>query len=75
MVHGPERKTTGLTFEDALAAMREGKRVRLGPVVYVLRDSRIYFALPWLEGEHLERTFQFAVLLAEDWEIVEETDE
>ena len=67
-----------MRFEQALQAMREGKKVKR-PIQYnprMIYDSHIIEVLTWNEKEPIDYELlggmQCENILAEDWEIVED---
>lgn len=60
-----------MKFEDALKAMREGKKAKLQDGTYYLKDGDI--RVDWATGE---KQYPLALVadevLSEDWELVEE---
>lgn len=67
-----------MTFEDALKAMREGKRVKLGGFMYKIKDKDFLFTFTGEPGYPAWATYLLCeelkskYILSEHWEIVKD---
>lgn len=67
-----------MTFEQALKAIREGKKVRLDEFMFMIKDKDILFTFTGEPGYPVWSTYLLCeglkskCILSKDWEIVDE---
>lgn len=63
-----------MTFEDALKAMREGKKAKLYRKLYRITQhgDLMYYDIDKMKGEKVVDNMQSWQIMSDDWEIVKD---